>query len=204
MAEENSDIRQWLLLSEENILLNHGLKRMVNLVPLPSSILEEKRKKALDSSFEGRTLDEISETIRDVCISSSITYQDLVEYRCNALCGLWQARHRTKVAETTGPSPLNEAEQSDQQVPFTIKLNVLLTFPLVRSLSGSDVSLRKTISDLLFSSLRSVRPSSLKNEPQECLDELEQLLLEWLEAEGHDHELYNHAASAYVALALAV
>ena len=205
MAEEDGNRRKWLLLSEENILLNCGHKRMVNVVPLPSSVLEEHTRKSLDSSFEGRTLEEVAETIRDVCVASSATYESLVEYRCNALCGLWLAKSKEDALDKTKSELVSSLDvDTTQNVPFMVKLNVLLTIPLVKSLTVTDVSLRKTVSDLLLTSLQSVQPSSLRGESRECINQLEQLLLEWLEGEAFGQELYNHAASTYLALALAV
>lgn len=204
MVNVPGDSKPWLSLDEETTLLGYDLRRTVSLVPLPSSVCEEVKLDDSIPSFEGRDVQGISEVISATSSRALPTYGSLVEYRCNALRGLWRARGswkgRPKDDEPTDPEEL----EAVPQVPFTLKLNVLLTFPLVRSLSRMDVSLQSTISGLLVGTLHAVPPASLRKEPAECIRELEALLSDWLGSAPPEGNSLDDITSALVALAVAV
>lgn len=204
MVSAPGDSKPWLSLDEETTLLGYDLQRTVNLVPLPSSVCEEAKQDESIPSFEGRDIQGISEVISSTSCRAVPTYGSLVEYRCNALRGQWRARGyregRPREDESTDPEEL----EAVPQVPFTLKLNVLLTFPLVRSLSSLDQSLLSTISGLLVGTLRAVQPASLQREPVECIRELESLLSDWLGSAPPEGNSLDDVTSALVALAVAV
>ena len=198
------DSKPWFSLEEETTLLGYDLQRTVNLVQLPSSVCEEAKHDESIPSFEGRDVQGISDVITSTCCRAAPTYGSLVEYRCNALWGQWLARGfregRPKEDESIDPEEL----EAVPQVPFSLKLNVLLTFPLVKSLSAMDQSLQSTISGLLVSTLHAVQPSSLQKEPVECIRELEALLSDWLRTAPSEGNSLDDITSALVALAVAV
>lgn len=204
MVSAPGDSKPWLSLAEETTLLGYDLRRTVGLVPLPSSVCEEAKHEDSIPSFEGRDVQGISEVVSATSSRVVPTYGSLVEYRCSALRGLWRARGKRKghpkEDEPTDPEEL----EAVPQVPFTLKLNVLLMFPLVRSLSTLDVSLQSTISSHLVDMLRALQPASLRKEPAECLRELEALLSDWLRSTPPEGSSLDDITSALVALTVAV
>lgn len=204
MVSVPGDWKPWLSLTEETTLLGYDLRRAVNLVPLPSSVCEEAKHDDSIPSFEGRDVQGISEVISATSSRAIPTYGSLVEYRCSALRGLWRARgSQRRQPQEEDPTEPEELEVVPQ-VPFTLKLNAMLTFPLVRSLSSMDVSLQPTISSLLLGMLRAVQPASLRKEPVEVIRELEGLLSDWLKSAPPEGDSLDDITSALVALSVAV
>ena len=81
-----------------------------------------------------------------------------------------------------------------------LKLNLIMSLPLVKSVSKVDPSLQVTISGMLTSLLQDLKPSALQQESSDCIAQLEDLLCDWLV----DGEQLEHTVPALVLLTLAV
>ncbi|XP_054852988.1 probable E3 ubiquitin-protein ligase HECTD4 isoform X3 [Eublepharis macularius] len=217
-----ADSAQWLSVKEETIFLHDGLIRVTDLAELPSEIIgvAEPGDTELEIlTFETKNPTELSERLRSVCGNQSNAYARLLEYRLNALRGLWNAQRQLALEEQHERENSGDEEtlallkrqgllQQPEQAPFTSRMGLLLVFPLIESQSRTDPSLCNITAEVLLTCLRDCQPLSLTKEPADCLNGIESLLCSWLEetsASGQQipHKQKENAAAALVALACA-
>lgn len=177
-------------------------------------------------TFETKNPAELAERLRAVCGNQSNAYARLLEYRLNALRGLWGAQRQLALEEQQEREGTGGADeetlallkrqgllQQPEQAPFTSRVGLLLVFPLLQSQTRSDPALCSVTAEVLLACLRDCQPLSLSKEPADCLNGLEGLLCSWLEdgaqecGQGHQmlptHRQRENAAAALVALACA-
>ncbi|KAJ7994262.1 hypothetical protein DPEC_G00264060 [Dallia pectoralis] len=228
------DSSQWLSVKEETIFLHDGLIRVTDLAELPSEIggSEQGDTEQEILTFETKNPVELAERLRAVCGNQSNAYARLLEYRLNALRGLWGAQRQLALEDQQDRDGAGGGDeealallkrqgllQQPEQAPFTSRVGLLLVFPLLQSQTRSDPALCGVTAEVLLSCLRDCQPLSLSKEPTDCLNGLEWLLCSWLE-EGvqqnpqnqqgqaptcilHGHRQRENAAAALVALACA-
>ncbi|XP_005729506.1 probable E3 ubiquitin-protein ligase HECTD4 isoform X5 [Pundamilia nyererei] len=227
------DSSQWLSVKEETIFLHDGLIRVTDLAELPSEIgvSEQGDTEQEILTFETKNPVELAERLRAVCGNQSNAYARLLEYRLNALRGLWGAQRQLALEEQQEREGTGGADeetlallkrqgllQQPEQAPFTSRVGLLLVFPLLQSQTRSDPALCGVTAEVLLACLRDCQPLSLSKEPADCLNGLEGLLCSWLEdgaqesgpVHGHTqpqilqtHRQRENAAAALVALACA-
>uniref|UniRef100_A0A8C3KPQ2 HECT domain E3 ubiquitin protein ligase 4 n=1 Tax=Calidris pygmaea TaxID=425635 RepID=A0A8C3KPQ2_9CHAR len=221
-AAAATDSAQWLSVKEETIFLHDGLIRVTDLAELPSEIIgvAEPGDTELEIlSFETKNPTELAERLRSVCGNQSNAYARLLEYRLNALRGLWNAQRQLALEEQHDRESSGDEEalallkrqgllQQPEQAPFTSRMGLLLVFPLIQSQSRTDPSLCNITAEVLLNCLRDCQPLSLTKEPADCLNGIESLLCSWLEdtsASGQQipYKQKENAAAALVALACA-
>uniref|UniRef100_A0A669PAP4 HECT domain E3 ubiquitin protein ligase 4 n=1 Tax=Phasianus colchicus TaxID=9054 RepID=A0A669PAP4_PHACC len=221
-ATAAGDSAQWLSVKEETIFLHDGLIRVTDLAELPSEIVgvAEPGDTELEIlTFETKNPTELAERLRSVCGNQSNAYARLLEYRLNALRGLWNAQRQLALEEQHDRESSGDEEalallkrqgllQQPEQAPFTSRMGLLLVFPLIQSQSRTDPSLCNITAEVLLNCLRDCQPLSLTKEPADCLNGIESLLCSWLEetsASGHQipYKQKENAAAALVALACA-
>ncbi|XP_077643353.1 putative E3 ubiquitin-protein ligase HECTD4 isoform X3 [Lonchura striata] len=221
-AAAATDSAQWLSVKEETIFLHDGLIRVTDLAELPSEIIgvAEPGDTELEIlTFETKNPTELAERLRSVCGNQSNAYARLLEYRLNALRGLWNAQRQLALEEQHDRESSGDEEaltllkrqgllQQPEQAPFTSRMGLLLVFPLIQSQSRTDPSLCNITAEVLLNCLRDCQPLSLTKEPADCLNGIESLLCSWLEdtAPSGQHIPYKqkeNAAAALVALACA-
>ncbi|KAM8797794.1 putative E3 ubiquitin-protein ligase HECTD4 isoform 1-T1 [Eudromia elegans] len=221
-AAAATDSAQWLSVKEETIFLHDGLIRVTDLAELPSEIVgvAEPGDTELEIlSFETKNPTELAERLRSVCGNQSNAYARLLEYRLNALRGLWNAQRQLALEEQHDRESSGDEEalallkrqgllQQPEQAPFTSRMGLLLVFPLIQSQSRTDPSLCNITAEVLLNCLRDCQPLSLTKEPSDCLNGIESLLCSWLEetsASGQQipYKQKENAAAALVALACA-
>ncbi|XP_074868487.1 putative E3 ubiquitin-protein ligase HECTD4 isoform X2 [Carettochelys insculpta] len=217
-----ADSAQWLSVKEETIFLHDGLIRVTDLAELPSEIIgvAEPADTELEIlTFETKNPTELAERLRSVCGNQSNAYARLLEYRLNALRGLWNAQRQLALEEQHERENSGDEEtlallkrqgllQQPEQAPFTSRMGLLLVFPLIQSQSRTDPSLCNITAEVLLNCLRDCQPLSLTKEPADCLNGIESLLCSWLEetsASGQQipYKQKENAAAALVALACA-
>ncbi|XP_061866393.1 probable E3 ubiquitin-protein ligase HECTD4 isoform X3 [Colius striatus] len=221
-AAAATDSAQWLSVKEETIFLHDGLIRVTDLAELPSEIIgvAEPGDTELEIlTFETKNPTELAERLRSVCGNQSNAYARLLEYRLNALRGLWNAQRQLALEEQHDRESSGDEEalallkrqgllQQPEQAPFTSRMGLLLVFPLIQSQSRTDPSLCNITAEVLLNCLRDCQPLSLTKEPADCLNGIESLLCSWLEdtsASGQQipYKQKENAAAALVALACA-
>uniref|UniRef100_A0A8B9YQY9 HECT domain E3 ubiquitin protein ligase 4 n=1 Tax=Bos mutus grunniens TaxID=30521 RepID=A0A8B9YQY9_BOSMU len=215
-------VAQWLSVKEETIFLHDGLIRVTDLAELPSEILGAPEAADTDLeilTFETKNPTELAERLRSVCGNQSNAYARLLEYRLNALRGLWNAQRQLALEEQHERESSGDEEtlallkrqgllQQPEQAPFTSRMGLLLVFPLIQSQSRTDPSLCNITAEVLLNCLRDCQPLSLTKEPADCLNGIETLLCSWLEETSDTgqhipHKQKENAAAALVALACA-
>lgn len=170
-------------------------------------------------TFETKNPSELSERLRAICGNQSNAYARLLEYRLNALRGLWNAQRQLALEEQHERESSGDEEalallkrqgllQQSEQAPFTSRMGLLLVFPLIESQSRTDPSLGNVTAEVLLTCLRDCQPLSLTKEPADCLNGIEALLCSWLEeaspgGQQIPHRQKENAAAALVALACA-
>ncbi|KAF4011687.1 hypothetical protein G4228_004098 [Cervus hanglu yarkandensis] len=221
-AAAAADSAQWLSVKEETIFLHDGLIRVTDLAELPSEILGAPEAADTDLeilTFETKNPTELAERLRSVCGNQSNAYARLLEYRLNALRGLWNAQRQLALEEQHERESSGDEEtlallkrqgllQQPEQAPFTSRMGLLLVFPLIQSQSRIDPSLCNITAEVLLNCLRDCQPLSLTKEPADCLNGIETLLCSWLEETSDTgrhipHKQKENAAAALVALACA-
>ncbi|XP_060106352.1 probable E3 ubiquitin-protein ligase HECTD4 isoform X1 [Heteronotia binoei] len=221
-AAAAADSAQWLSVKEETIFLHDGLIRVTDLAELPSEIIgvAEPGDTELEIlTFETKNPTELSERLRSVCGNQSNAYARLLEYRLNALRGLWNAQRQLALEEQHERENSGDEEtlallkrqgllQQPEQAPFTSRMGLLLVFPLIESQSRTDPSLCNITAEVLLTCLRDCQPLSLTKEPADCLNGIESLLCSWLgetstSGQQIPHKQKENAAAALVALACA-
>ncbi|XP_066465637.1 probable E3 ubiquitin-protein ligase HECTD4 [Tiliqua scincoides] len=217
-----ADSAQWLSVKEETIFLHDGLIRVTDLAELPAEVgggAEPADAELEILTFETKNPTELSERLRSVCGNQSNAYARLLEYRLNALRGLWNAQRQLALEEQHERESSGDEEtlallkrqgllQQPEQAPFTSRMGLLLVFPLIESQSRTDPSLCNITAEVLLTCLRDCQPLSLTKEPADCLNGIESLLCSWLEetsATGQQipQKQKENAAAALVALACA-
>lgn len=212
------DSSQWLSVKEETIFLHDGLIRVTDLAELPSEIGVSEQAECEQEilTFETKNPAELSERLRAICGNQSNAYARLLEYRLNALRGLWGAQRQLALEEQQeheGASGSHGGADDEtvnllkrqgflqhhhhphhssipsgsDQAPFTSRVGLLLVFPLLQSQTRHDPSLCGVTAEVLLACLRDCQPLSLGKEPVDCLNGLERLLCSWLEG-GNDPE----------------
>ena len=166
--------------------------------------------------LDGKTPEELVDIITRECSVRSTTYSSLVEYRFNALKGLWEAlleREKKPADKKQDDSPSGgSAKSSHKGEGFASRVSLVLIFPVLKSLCKLDPKLSQETAGLLLESLQACEPLSLSSEPSDCINGLESLLCSWLKSAKEDEGLEGDvrerqlqtAASALVALAVAV
>ncbi|KAM6318191.1 putative E3 ubiquitin-protein ligase HECTD4 isoform 4-T4 [Podargus strigoides] len=221
-AAAATDSAQWLSVKEETIFLHDGLIRVTDLAELPSEIIgvAEPGDTELEIlTFETKNPTELAERLRSVCGNQSNAYARLLEYRLNALRGLWNAQRQLALEEQHDRESSGDEEalallkrqgllQQPEQAPFTSRMGLLLVFPLIQSQSRTDPSLCNITAEVLLNCLRDCQPLSLTKEPADCLNGIESLLCSWLEdtspsGQPIPYKQKENAAAALVALACA-
>lgn len=207
-----SDPAQWLAVNEERLLLHDGLTVMSDNIAVPNGVAEMRREDSGLPVLDGKTPQELAVIIRKECTMKSTSYSSLMEYRLNALTGLWttlkefEDSHTTSVAKEISSSSQSSSTHS---VSFASRVSLVLIFPLIKSLSKLDPTLSSETASILLETLRACEPLSLSSEPPDCISGLENLLCSWLNSVQENtgevpiNQVQN-AASALVALAVAV
>lgn len=143
------DLFQWLSLTEHDVLLHNGLLRATGLIPVPSGITYQTEEDRELPSFDGKTPEELATILDNHCSELGASFANLMEYRLNALKGLWKARKQLASLETLGtdqpaPSSSQAVTQDDNNTgtqSFASVVALILVFPILRSLSKTDPSL---------------------------------------------------------------
>ena len=173
-------------------------------------------------TFDLKNPSELSERLLAVCGTHNNAYSKLLEYRLNALRGLWNAQKQLSSDDDAERENANTEEtiallkkqglwKEPEQASFSTRISVLLVLPLLQSQSRIDPNLCGVTSEVQLAFLRDCPPLSLSKEPGDCLKGLENLLCSWLgenvgSNSGQVVENKQHRktiASALVALACA-
>ena len=207
-----NELWQWLAVNEERLLLHDGLTRMADHISVPSGVAEISNEDDLGLPvLDGKTPEELASIICKECSTKTTTYASLMEYRLNALRGLWQSikeledqRTSTTAKESSSSSQVSPS----QQVSFASRVSLVLIFPIMKSLSKFDPNLSSEAASILLETLRACEPLSLSSEPNDCIAGLESLLCSWLNTARENTDVpvaqVQNAASALVALSVAV
>ncbi len=206
-----SDPWQWLAVNEERLLLHDGLTVMSDNIAVPSGVAEMRKDDSGLPVLDGKSPEDLAQIIRKECSAKTTSYASLMEYRLNALRGLWRAlrdfeeSHTSSVAKEISSSH----SSSSHTVSFASRISLVLIFPLIKSLSKLDPTLSSETASILLETLRACEPLSLSAEPTDCINGLENLLCSWLHSVQENSEevpinQVQNAASALVALAVAV
>ncbi|KAJ8312853.1 hypothetical protein KUTeg_010226 [Tegillarca granosa] len=214
---------QWLSVTEESLFLHDGLIRVTDLVELPRDVNNTQEGDNEVITFDLKSPKELSDRLLAVCGTQNNAYSRLLEYRLNALKGLWGAQKQVSVDEQHERESSTHEEtiallkkqglfKEPEQASFSTRISVLLVIPLLQSQSKVDSSLCGVTAELLLNCLKDCAPLSLSKEPGDCLRGLENLLCTWLgeeKSEGSTGQIVKdvgqrrNAASALVALACA-
>ena len=208
---KESDLWQWLAVSEERLLLHDGLTRMADHIAVPTGVADISNEDFGLPVLDGKSPEELAEIICKECSTKTTTYASLMEYRLNALRGLWQAMRELEQKHTSGTSKdagTSSSSSSRQAASFASRVSLVLIFPIMKSLSKLDPNLSSEAASILLESLRACEPLSLSSEPQDCITGLENLLTSWLSTVQESSDVpiaqVQNAASALVALSVAV
>lgn len=207
-----NELWQWLAVNEERLLLHDGLTRMADHIAVPCGVADISKEDDLGLPvLDGKTPEELATIICKECSTKSTTYASLMEYRRNALSGLWQAvREIYQQRSSSGARESSSTAQvsASSQVSFASRVSLVLIFPIMKSLSKFDPNLSSEAASILLETLRACEPLSLSNEPNDCITGLENLLCSWLNAARENSDVpvtqVQNAASALVALSVAV
>ncbi len=209
---KSSDPRQWLSVNEERLLLHDGLSRMADHIAVPCGVAEVSEDDFGLPVLDGKSPRELSEIIRKECGTKTTTYTNLMEYRLNALRGLWLAIQELEEKRASpGPKERKSTSQASggHAASFASRVSLVLIFPIMKSLSKLDPTLSSEAASVLLESLRAYEPLSLSNEPHDCISGLESLLRSWLSTAQEGGlkmavTQVQNAASALVALSVVV
>ena len=205
-----SDLWLWLSVNEEQLLLHDGLTRLADHIAVPTGVTEMSDDSYGLPVLDGKSTQDLTDIILKECGSRTTTYASLMEYRLNALHGLWAAvrgmeENKSSLAfkKTASSRP-----GSTPTAGFASRVSLALIFPIMKSLSRFDPDLSSEAAGVLLECLRVYEPLSLSNEPPECVTGLENMLQSWLgsirERESVSITQVQNAASALVALSVAV
>ncbi len=209
-----NDPWRWLAVNEERLMLHDGLVIMSDHIAVPNGVAELTSYDSGLPVLDGKNPEELSAILLKECKAKTTSYASLIEYRLNALKGLWKSlrdleeSHETNIAKEINSS---SKQSSSPNVSFASRVSLVLIFPLIKSLSRLDSTLSSDMATVLLESLRACEPLSLSSEPSDCINGLENLLCSWLQnaQESTEDSPVNinevqNAASALVALAVAV
>lgn len=217
MSGKQKDIGEssWGSVTEETLLLHDDLVHLVDLIPLPCRVGTV----TVDEDYglpvlDGKSPSELAGVIAHECGIKTITYTSLMDYRLNALKGLWAwLRLKEKIPdkkpdESSSISSGSSLKPSSKGEGFSSRVSLVLIFPILHSLSKLDPDLSCETAKILLDTLCGCEPISLSKEPMDCILGLENLLCLWIttatqEVETHTTQIQT-AASALVALAVAV
>lgn len=207
----SGDLWQWLAVNEERLLLHDGLVTMSDHIAVPSGVAEIKEEDLGLPVLDGKTPQELAKIILKECNNKTTSYASLMEYRLNALKGLWRALKEFEESHATSVAKEQSSSQSSSAhtVSFASRVSLVLIFPLIKSLSKLDPTLSSETASILLETLRACEPLSLSGEPLDCISGLENMLCSWLHSVqkssgGTSVNQVQNAASALVALAVAV
>ena len=224
-APKPGDLWLWLAANEEQLLLHSGLMRLADHIPVPSGVAEVADNDPGLPEMDGKSTGDLADIILRECGTKTTTYDSLMEYRRNALRGLWTALRLNEIEQQRTSSSAKEpatsssscgASQSNPapvSAGFASRVSLVLIFPIMKSLSRFDPTLSSEAASGLLECLRVYEPLSLSREPQDCVHGLESLLHSWLASAQRDGEegegrigirQVQNAASALVALTVAV
>ena len=224
MATSGQDSSQWLSVTEETLFLHDGLLRVTDLVELPHDVNRIPEPDHEVVTFDSKSPSELSERLLTVCGTQNNAYARLLEYRMNALRGLWTAQHQLILEDQAERESATQEEtiamlrkqglwKDPEHSSFSTRMSLLLVLPLLQSQSRLDPALCGVTAQLLLNCLRDCPPLSLTKEPMDCLNGLENLLCSWLgpvsdkdQKDSHpmkDAVQRQNAASALVALTCA-
>ena len=210
-SQKTTDLWQWRAVNEERLLLHDGLMRMANFVPVPSGVADSSEEDFGLPVLDGKTPAELACIIRKECNTRTTTYASLMQYRLNALTGLWLAIREVEQqrrSSTAKESASSASSPTTHSVSFASRVSLVLIFPIMRSLAKFDTSLSSETAGILLESLRACEPLSLTSEPHDCISGLESLLVSWLDGAQENEDVpvnqIQNAASALVALSVAV
>ena len=207
-----NDPWRWLAINEERLLLHDGLVTMSDHIAVPSGVTDITNYDLGLPVLDGKSPEELSAILLKECKTRTASYASLMEYRLNALKGLWRALkviEESHVANVSKEINSSSKPQTGQNVSFASRVSLVLIFPLIKSLSHLDPTLSSDMASVLLEALRACEPLSLSGEPSDCINGLENLLCSWLQSaqetsgEAPVNQVQN-AASALVALAVAV
>lgn len=201
------DSHQWDGVTEDSLFLNDGLLRVADLISIPVEICTLNSETSvnwdIETSSEMNSAQLAKQIERMYCFKSS-SYQRFQDYRLNALKGLWESMKSIDECEpVASSSSLATKTKTKQNLPFTSRVSLLLIFPLLQSQSTANPELCKTTANLLLECLQDCEPLSLANEPQDCLNGLENLLCSWIGQKSFSVKEQNTLASTLVTLACA-
>lgn len=203
------DAHQWDGITEDSLFLNDGLLRVADLITIPPEICSADS--AGHISWDVETSVELSsqqlaKQIEKMYCYKSSSYQRFQDYRLCALKGFWESQLPEQDLEPTiSSSSIALKAQNSSSLPFTSRVSLLLIFPLLEVQSITNPELCKATSKLLIDCLKDCKPLSLANEPQDCLDGLENLICKWINDEKFISGIEEKAclASTLVILACA-
>lgn len=199
MASVSQENCQWFSVTEETLFLHDGLMRVTDLVELPVDVNTSHDSENEVISFDLKNPTELSNRLLSVCGNHNNAYAKLLEYRLNALQGLWNAQKQLSATEESEKESSCTEEtisllkkqglwKEPEKASFSTRVSVLLILPLLQSQSSIDPGLCGVTSEVLLSCLKDSAPLSLSKEPGDCLKGLENLLCSWL---GENNESSN-------------
>ncbi|XP_059171920.1 probable E3 ubiquitin-protein ligase HECTD4 isoform X2 [Physella acuta] len=223
MATSGPESSQWLSVTEGTLFLHDGLLRVTDLVELPKNVECCGSRENEVVTFDSKDPEELSAKLLEICGTRNNAFNTLLEYRLNALKGLWKAQ---KLYFQEDPGERDSASQDEaiailkkqgllkdsDQASFSTRISLLLILPLLQSQSNTDPDLCGVTSGVILTCLRDCPPLSLAKEPSDCLNGLESLLCGWLGEKSlntpavhivKEKKHQENAASALVALACA-
>lgn len=178
------DSHQWDGVTEDSLFLNDGLLRVADLISIPPEICATDSVISVTWDVETSvelSSDQLAKQIEKMYCFKSSSYQRFQDYRLCALKGFWYSFKREQDLEpTSSSSSIAVKTQNATQLPFTSRVSLLLIFPLLEVQSVTNPELCRSTSKLLMDCLKDCKPLSLANEPQDCLDGLENLLCRWI------------------------
>ena len=147
------DLFQWLSLTEHDVLLHNGLLRATGLIPVPSGITYQTEEDRELPSFDGKTPEELANILDSQCSEQGASFANLMEYRLNALKGLWKARSQLTSSEASNPEQQSPSasqgggqdDSSTSPQSFASAVSLILVFPILHSLSKTDPSLSSDV-----------------------------------------------------------
>ena len=178
------DSHQWDGVTEDSLFLNDGLLRVADLITIPPEICSADS--ASNITWDVETSIELSshqlaKQIEKMYCYKSSSYQRFQDYRLCALKGFWKSlKSEQELEPTVSSTSIALKAQNTSPLPFTSRVSLLLIFPLLEVQSATNPELCKSTSKLLIDCLKDCKPLSLANEPQDCLDGLENLLCKWI------------------------
>ncbi|KAK6968629.1 E3 ubiquitin-protein ligase HECTD4 [Biomphalaria glabrata] len=217
MATSSPESSQWLSVTEETLFLHDGLLRVTDLVELPKNVENCGSRDNEVVAFDSKDPEELSAKLLEICGTRNNAFNTLLEYRLNALKGLWKAQKLSQEEQVDREASSQDEAiallkkqgllKDTEQASFSTRISLLLILPLLQSQSKTDPELCGVTSGVILTCLRYCPPLSLAKEPSDCLNGLESLLCEWLEEQSKtgtvDKKHQENAASALVALACA-